>query len=76
MPDQKGRLKQAVVPLVDDIIGDRFWKDNPEIIGLKSLEKYEPQKNTQKANKDSVKSEQQSTEEKIPDSVRCERMEN
>lgn len=42
MPNGMGRLKPAVVPLVDDIIGDRFWKENPEIIGLKSLATYQP----------------------------------
>lgn len=42
VPDGNGRLKPAVVPLVDDIIGDRFWKENPEVIGLKSLATYQP----------------------------------
>ena len=36
-----GRLKPTVVPLNDDIIGDRFWKENPEVIGLKSLGTYQ-----------------------------------
>ena len=42
VPDGTGRLKPAVVPLVDDIIGDRFWKENPEVLGLKSLATYQP----------------------------------
>lgn len=42
VPDGTGRLKPAVVPLIDDIIGDRFWKENPEVIGLKSLATYQP----------------------------------
>lgn len=42
VPDGTGRLKPAIVPLVDDIIGDRFWKENPEVIGLKSLATYQP----------------------------------
>lgn len=42
VPDGIGRLKPAIVPLVDDIIGDRFWKENPEVIGLKSLATYQP----------------------------------
>lgn len=42
VPDGTGRLKPAVVPLVDDIINDRFWKENPEVIGLKSLATYQP----------------------------------
>lgn len=42
MPDGAGRLRSAVVPLIDDIIGDRFWKENPEVIGLKSLATYQP----------------------------------
>jgi len=37
-----GKLRSIVVPLVDDIIGDRFWKENPEVIGLKSLATYQP----------------------------------
>ncbi|XP_011137786.1 probable tRNA(His) guanylyltransferase [Harpegnathos saltator] len=41
VPDVTGRLKPAVVPLVDDIINDRFWKENPEVIGLKSLATYQ-----------------------------------
>ncbi|XP_012061770.1 PREDICTED: probable tRNA(His) guanylyltransferase isoform X2 [Atta cephalotes] len=42
VPDSTGRLKPTIVPLVDDIIGDRFWKENPEVIGLKSLATYQP----------------------------------
>jgi len=41
VPDGTGRLKSAVIPLVDDIISDRFWKENPEVIGLKSLATYQ-----------------------------------
>lgn len=40
--NEMGRLKPTVVPLTDDIIGDRFWKENPEVIGLKSLGTYQP----------------------------------
>ncbi|KAG5332080.1 THG1 guanylyltransferase, partial [Acromyrmex charruanus] len=42
VPDSIGRLKPTIVPLVDDIIGDRFWKENPEVIDLKSLVTYQP----------------------------------
>lgn len=42
VPDSTERLKPTIVPLVDDIIGDRFWKENPEVIGLKSLATYQP----------------------------------
>ncbi|KAH0948281.1 hypothetical protein HN011_011325 [Eciton burchellii] len=42
IPDGTGKLRSAVVPLIDDIIGDRFWKENPEVIGLKSLATYQP----------------------------------
>ncbi|XP_015516976.1 probable tRNA(His) guanylyltransferase [Neodiprion pinetum] len=42
VPDGNGRLKPLVVALVDDIIGDRFWKENPEVIGLKSLATFQP----------------------------------
>ncbi|XP_011056450.1 PREDICTED: probable tRNA(His) guanylyltransferase isoform X2 [Acromyrmex echinatior] len=42
VPDSTGRLKPTIVPLIDDIIGDRFWKENPEVIGLKSLVTYQP----------------------------------
>jgi len=41
VPDGTGRLKSAVIPLIDDIISDRFWKENPEVIGLKSLATYQ-----------------------------------
>lgn len=41
VPDGTGKLRPAVVPLVDDIISDRFWKENPEVIGLKSLATYQ-----------------------------------
>lgn len=48
VPNEAGRLKPGIVPLVDDIIGDRFWRENPEIIGLKSLGTYQlPQKNSE-----------------------------
>ena len=33
--DENGKMKKTVVPYVDDIIGDRFWRENPEILGLK-----------------------------------------
>lgn len=46
VPDSGGRLKSVVVPLEDDIIGDRFWKENPEVIGLKSLATYQPSNST------------------------------
>lgn len=42
VPDVNGRLKPQVVALMDDIIGDRFWKENPEVIGLKSLATFQP----------------------------------
>lgn len=42
VPDGNGRLKPLVVAMVDDIIGDRFWKENPEVIGLKSLATFQP----------------------------------
>lgn len=51
VPNEAGRLKPTIVPLVDDIIGDRFWKENPEVIGLKSLGTYQlAQKNTESSN--------------------------
>lgn len=40
-PDVMGRLKPNILALADDIIGDRFWKENPEILGLKSLGTYQ-----------------------------------
>ncbi|XP_058801412.1 probable tRNA(His) guanylyltransferase [Phymastichus coffea] len=42
VPNEMGRLKPTVVPLTDDIIADRFWKENPEVIGMKSLGTYQP----------------------------------
>ncbi|KAJ8669845.1 hypothetical protein QAD02_001104 [Eretmocerus hayati] len=46
VPNGMGRLKPSVVQLADDIIGDRFWKENPEVIGLKSLGTYQPPPNS------------------------------
>lgn len=40
--DNAGKLKSTVISFVVDIIGDRFWKENPEIIGLKSMATYQP----------------------------------
>ncbi|CAH0380617.1 unnamed protein product [Bemisia tabaci] len=37
-PDNK--LKQFIIPLNVDIIGEEFWKENPEIIGMKSIQIY------------------------------------
>lgn len=54
VPDGTGRLKPAVVSLVDDIIGDRFWKENPEVIGLKSLATYQPPNLTNSINKNTI----------------------
>ena len=36
----EGKLRPTIVPLADDIIGDRFWIENSEILGLKSLVVY------------------------------------
>ncbi|XP_043277177.1 probable tRNA(His) guanylyltransferase [Venturia canescens] len=33
--DESGKTKKMVVPFIGDIIGERFWRDNPEILGLK-----------------------------------------
>jgi Uncharacterized conserved protein len=35
-----GKLRQVVLPFYTDLIGDVFWKENPEILGLKSLQIY------------------------------------
>ena len=37
-PDNK--LKQFIIPLNVDIIGEEFWKENPAIIGMKSIQIY------------------------------------
>ncbi|XP_014209029.1 probable tRNA(His) guanylyltransferase isoform X2 [Copidosoma floridanum] len=50
VPNGMGHRKPSIVPLVDDIIGDRFWKENPEIIGLKSLGTYQPHVNNTTGN--------------------------
>lgn len=33
-----GKLRQFILPLHCDLMGDDFWKENPEIVGLKSLQ--------------------------------------
>lgn len=33
-----GKLRQLILPLHCDLMGDEFWKENPEIVGLKSLQ--------------------------------------
>lgn len=33
--DENGKTRKAVVPYVEDIIGERFWRENPEIMGPK-----------------------------------------
>lgn len=48
--DNTGKLKSAIILLVDDIIGDRFWKENPEIIGLKSMATYQRPNQTNNVN--------------------------
>lgn len=55
-----GILKPTIVPCSDDIINDRFWKENPEIIGLKSLATYQgPQGNLLRCHRPNVNSELQ-----------------
>jgi hypothetical protein len=35
-----GKLRHVVLPVYTDLIGDVFWKENPEILGMKSLQIY------------------------------------
>lgn len=35
-----GKLRHIVLPFYTDLIGDVFWKENPEILGMKSLQIY------------------------------------
>jgi hypothetical protein len=35
-----GKLRHVVLPFYTDLIGDVFWKENPEILGMKSLQIY------------------------------------
>lgn len=37
-----GKLRQVVLPFYTDLIGDTFWRENPEILGMKSLQVYHP----------------------------------
>lgn len=32
------KLRQYIIPLYCDLMGEEFWKENPEIVGLKSLQ--------------------------------------
>lgn len=55
-----GVLKPTIIPCSDDIINDRFWKENPEIIGLKGLVTYQgPPGNLQRCHRPNVNSELQ-----------------
>lgn len=36
-----GKLKQYVIPLYCDLSDENFWKENTEILGLKSLHVYQ-----------------------------------
>lgn len=33
-----GKLRQFIIALHSDLTGDEFWKENSEIVGLKSLQ--------------------------------------
>ncbi|XP_023717500.1 probable tRNA(His) guanylyltransferase [Cryptotermes secundus] len=35
-----GKLRHVVLPFYTDLIGDVFWRENPEILGMKSLQIY------------------------------------
>ncbi len=35
-----GKLRQYIISLYCDLIGEEFWKEHPEIVGLKSLQVY------------------------------------
>lgn len=35
-----GKLRHVVLPFYTDLIGDMFWRENPEILGMKSLQVY------------------------------------
>lgn len=35
LPDENGKIRQTITPIFDDIIGEKFWKINPDIIGPK-----------------------------------------
>ncbi|KAK7863488.1 hypothetical protein R5R35_010519 [Gryllus longicercus] len=38
----EGKLRPIILPFFTDMIGDSFWKEHPEILGLKSLAIYHP----------------------------------
>ncbi|CAD6225336.1 GSCOCG00005627001-RA-CDS [Cotesia congregata] len=39
IPDENGKMKSTVLILNEDIIGDRFWKEHPEILDPKAKAK-------------------------------------
>ena len=51
-----GKLRQVVLPFYTDLIGDVFWKENPEILGLKSLQIYHNPTEDNNINQDQAKS--------------------
>jgi len=51
-----GKLRQVVLPFYTDLIGDMFWKENPEILGLKSLQIYHNPTEDNNINQDQAKS--------------------
>lgn len=51
-----GKLRQVVLPFYTDLIGDMFWKENPEILGLKSLQIYHKPTEDNNINQEQAKS--------------------
>ena len=67
-----GKLRQVVLPFYTDLIGDTFWRENPEILGMKSLQVYHPPEenssNTSNTNMDQTKSPSRSRSESVASS--------
>lgn len=50
LKDESGKTRKLVVPYVGDIIGDRFWLENPQILGLKKQESSKTRNTSSKPN--------------------------
>ena len=48
IPAENGKTKSAIVYIVDDLVGDKFWIENPELFGKSYAEelKKSPQLTT------------------------------
>ncbi|PSN54771.1 putative tRNA(His) guanylyltransferase [Blattella germanica] len=66
-----GKLRQVVLPFYTDVIGDAFWRENSEILGLKSLQIYHPpnEENASNANQNNQANQEQAKPPSRPESA-------